>query len=1107
MGTEPNEGQRRVIETLDGDLFVSAGAGSGKTYALAHRFARALTHGSVPMDGLLTITFTEKAASELVERIRRTLTGASRVDLARRVDEAWISTIHGLCSRLLRRHAMEAGVDPRFEVLDAVTTGVMMYQAFEEAVEACRTDDGAEMLLDEYGLTVIRDCVLEAYTRVRAMGRETGDLLPCSKPRFRSQALSAEGHLAALEAEFSTIKQTDTVAENRRRVCEARELLRQPDAEVVFGLRGVTLAKRGAEEAKALAREGDEVLTALVGAAAECLAEPYERAFLAVLAAFSWSYERLKAARGALDFDDLQLRAARLLEQRPDVAARYRDRFRLVMVDEFQDTDELQTRVVRPLVDNDLCTVGDDKQSIYSFRYAEVEVFRSLAAEMGARGAAQARLDINYRSHPGILGFVNAVFGRPPFFDDLMLLRSGRRDGGPDIPGEDPPRVELLIAPSVCDDGQSVRDVEAQAVADRIGGLIEDGVKPGDIVLLLRAKGPIGAYADALRSRSVPVLVAAEAGYFERPEVALGLALVRVLANPRDDEALARLLSGPVGRVRDDVLYLLRRHRSGSSLWDALVSVESSLAPDDAHACRLVAESVRSARAVLGREGLRAGLDALLHRLDVDLALLAGLDGDRAWANVRKIVRLAAEFERTESSDPAAFVDYLSQRESHVRSEPPPATAGEGASAVRIMTQHAAKGLEFPVVVVPDLGRALPTRAPAFLVSKTPEGPRLSVRLPAGEDDRGVRTPSYDQAYGDARRREVEEEKRLLYVACTRAEERLILSGASNPLRPAEDRPIGWLREALEMGAAGGVVAGTVGLGDEARVEVVLVEEPRGVEERVCETDEGVELSMPSYKPDIDTSASESIVPPTVSYSAIAEYRRCPRRYHLSRRLRLASPEIVRKADDPLAFGSAVHAALQVDALGLLDEGRLEALARAHGLDRQGRERLSRAVEVWRSSATNGKVVGLERAGSRLPEVPLAVPVGGTLLIGTLDLLVRDGSRALIVDYKTGVPDAGEDLRRRYETQAECYALAALRSGMEHVEVEFVLLERGGEAVTFGFEQRDAQRLAERVEAVLGDMERGSFPTLDRFDSETCHGCPGLGAACSVRPPVRGGRH
>ena len=414
-------------------------------------------------------------------------------------------------------------------------------------------------------------------------------------------------------------------------------------------------------------------------------------------------YAAAKRRESVVDFEDLQLAARDLLRDDEDVREATRLRFRMVMVDEFQDTNRLQCEVIDLVAHPDLTevfTVGDEFQSIYGFRHADLEVFRERRAEAPSLLA----LTQNYRSRPQVLDAVNHLFA-DAFGDDFQPLSSSAEFSDP-VFGHP---VELLVTDktSFAGTGEHWRQGEARRIASRVRELVDSGeADPGEIVVLFAAGTDAERYEEALRREGLPTYRATGRGYFGQQQVVDLLAYLRLLHNRYDDVALATVLASPFVGVSNDALVLIRRNATRRPLFTALErALPEHLAESDERLLRAFLQRYER----LVRASARVGLEALCERIvsehDYDLAVLARWDGGRRFANLRKLGRLARDYEAIRGADIAGFVRFVREQDALGAKELEAVAEEEGGGAVRLLTIHAAKGLEFKIVIVADAGR------------------------------------------------------------------------------------------------------------------------------------------------------------------------------------------------------------------------------------------------------------------------------------------------------------------------------------------------------------------------------------------------------------------
>ena len=1122
MTFQPTPEQRRAIEHTSGDLFVSAGAGSGKTAVLARRFVHAVVAGA-QVDQVLAITFTRKAAGEVSERVRRVLRAeVGDTEAALRVTRAWISTIHGFCSRILRRHALEAGVAPGFRVLDPTEATLMQEAAFETTAARMWPEDEMRALVERFGAAETRRVVFRLHGRLRSLGATPHDLpdlrVEPLVPKLVEACAAIERALDEHPAEPKNATQAANVPSLRSALTALRAAAKAPSGMQALAATeavcGCTL-KLSCPSTKEHVRTVRDALADILSTIGDAESARHGVVLKRLLESFAERYREAKDRSGVLDQDDLQEAVERLFRLRPEVAEAYAKQFAMIMVDEFQDTNELQVGVIEPLRRDDLCVVGDERQAIYSFRDADVEVFRRMRSGI----IEHVSLDTNFRSDPAVLRFVNAVFSAEALFgqDYAPLLPSPHAAE----PAEDEmPRAEVLLVEREGWPERQWREAEARALASRLSGLVEEGIaEPGDIVVLLRAFTNSAPYITALEEAGLPAVAAGGGAFSSQPEIMELESLLAVSALAHDEEALATLLLGGLADL--DGSTLLRLHALSKERGSLVAAVEAAGGDSslpDAEVERLLA--IQQAVGVIRSESHHSGLADALPRacalLGVHERLLAqGRRGERSWANVRKLVRMAEAFSSDETSDPGAFVEHLrALRRLGGVGQAAPATEG----AVRLMTVHSAKGLEFPVVAVADLGRALHDPNDIVLLQPTPRGIEWSLRLPESTlGDPAHKSRPWLRMHESETLRQHAEEKRLLYVACTRAERHLILSGVCKLEESEEGTPLAWVREALGMSGHVGEAGVRSTGGARWLLELVRPDEAsdgparqsQETQSALCgfgPVERGSEVSVDCVGVARKAERREQAdsLPGALSFTALKVFESCPYRFYAERvlGLRLAA----RGDNAALDFGNALHAALEImkaDDFAAEDPTplactRLSAIARVHALPEGDLERLTDAVRAFIRS----DVAARARAGQRVArEVPFTIPLAGTRLAGSMDLVSWRDDMALVIDYKTGVSAPGRSLSERYRLQAECYALALLGTGLDRVEVAFVAVERGGDTSTISFSSEDAPALREKLETMARATAAGSYERRESYDAASCDGCAALGGLCPVTPP------
>lgn len=771
--------QAAAIEARDRDIFLEAGAGTGKTRVLVDRYCDAIDLDGVEPGQILAFTFTEKAAAEMRRRVR--------VELMHRAREA---------------------ADPE--------RGARLLQA-------ARAGEAAPIT------TIHGFCRRLIAAHPVAAGLD---------PRFRVLDADEAGRLAALAFD----RALERCAANDDAVALTAAGYRQQLPGLIRSAHG-DLRNHGHRHPELpplqiTAFDGEEQPAS---AADIAFAKASYGALRSLLVAFSESYEAAKTERSGVDFDDLQLIALELLQGNPQIGASYRERYLHLLVDEFQDTSPLQVGLVRALQgpETHLFTVGDEFQSIYAFRGADLESFRGERRRLAQRHGQGGILPLSgsFRSTPEVVAAVNAV-GRC-LLTDYHELRVGRAPAAP-APGPeqgDGPAVELMLTEregwkqegiellSAAVETEPNRIAEARHLARRLRQLADAGIARGSMVLLLRAFSHVDAYAEALELAGLEPYVVGGRGYWSSQQVEDALHLLTCVANPLEDESLLGALASPACGASPDALWILRAAAGrGRHLWPTITDhllgpgeppePDPEADPERLERRRTAAEWTSklppadrerierfAARLVELRERSSAiSLDALveetLERFDYDLAALALPDGRRRAANLLKLIRLAGEYELHEGRDLRGFLVYAAERAARSDREVEATIAADDHDGITVMTVHAAKGLEFDCVAVADLGRGMtnPGAPPALRLefdaggagpggseAEEEAGPRIGLRL-ARAGGAALSLAGYKSLSDDAAAADSQEAARLAYVAASRARHHLLLSGLFDPI-------------------------------------------------------------------------------------------------------------------------------------------------------------------------------------------------------------------------------------------------------------------------------------------------------------------------------------
>lgn len=1098
--------QQAIVDDGSLDVVVTAGAGSGKTHTLVERYLALLAECEIPQ--IAAITFTEAAATAMRERVRAAV--MDRSDLRRHratIDRAIIGTIHSLCYQLLRDHPVEAGIDPRATVLAEDEADLELLQACGDALEAAADAGGAGVepliALSVRSLSAAlpqmvrqRADVADAFAAITGPGGNPADAI---RSVLREQAeQAAEYELPALlearaflRAAYATARPSDRLAPVVASVIDALDRAeaspRSALVDELAPLREVNL-QSGARAAwddlaavKDTLKEARSIADAL--AASPHWNDEDERAAAllpALRAIFEDACDRYgarKAALAALDYLDLELRAVSLLGSNAPIAADYRRRLRAVMVDESQDTNPLQMRLIDLLTHAGATSadrprrllVGDEKQAIYGFRGSDVRLFRRALEDVRAGNGGVHELSQSFRAHPPLVEALNGLFrhvfgGAREAFEARMQDMQGRDS-------EPPARPYVTLLPIDRDHGvdDDRRRFEAGLVAREVDRLLAqptsvwDGrsrayrpAHPRDIAILLRRFTNAHVFEQALEERSIPFVTAQGAGFFKRQEV-LDLAnLLAWLAEPDDQIALLGVLRSPMFLIDDATLLTLREVQRWD-LYAALRQPPTSLDADARRRCRVA----RRVLAYLRRLSRAATVDAVvlgaLRATAVEATWAGVRGGAQAVANIEKLVAMARSLQARSLDE---FVDYLRRRREDETREPLAITAAE--DAVQLMTVHGAKGLEFPIVFLPE-GHLAPWIEAPPICWRAADG--VSLTFDRDEGDTNRPRPGFYQYLRNLDRDEEEaEHRRLFYVGATRAADYLYISGdspAANPKNP----PLGWLHLALDAFATAGPAPSI----DVRAPATPVPRDPRA-------------LSPAAAIPPADRE--QIVAAPLLERPPIIPLRTSTP----VTALRQPSRGYAGGHGDGLGAlrGNVAHRAIELGfTAGRPSTSALVRRLRERWVGAAAEAAVAADVDAMLAAFDVSPIAAILAAAGASFEVPFAFDWAGVPVHGAIDALYRAEGSWHVLDFKTDRLEGRSlaDVARPYVTQLGLYGLAVERATGARPSLELLFLRRGTlltlDWADVGVALATARRRIDRGRLVAGEPESDATVSED----------------------------
>jgi ATP-dependent helicase/nuclease subunit A len=1073
--------RERIRSDLGTSLCVEAGAGTGKTTVLVARVVEALRSQHATVDEIAVITFTEAAAAELAARVRQeleeALAAAADDGESERIHEALtglhrahVETIHAFAAGLLRERPVEAGLDPGFEVLDDLATRLHFDAAYDDWLQRLLSEERPEIVTAvrrRFDLAQIRTLVetLHAY-------RSLLPLAPISAPPASgATTLLTEMKDAADRCRqlLPYVGKDEAGASDMQAIVDFSAALEaasadpvELDRQILYRAPWMHLNKGRKDdwddpslcaESKALRKD----VRARIDAAKETLRTEAIVACLPLAEEFVSRYEAARKAEGVADFDDLLGWARDLLTESLEARTYFRRRFPVLLVDEFQDTDPVQTDIALCIASDEepgddwlelaprpggLTVVGDPKQSIYRFRRADMAIYDSV--RLGPLAGGEARLLQNFRSVAGVLDFANTVFNQVLVEQEGVQPGNTTLEVGTATLTNESLSVCVVHGEPVDTSADGVRTEEARVLATTIRQAVESGwpvrdretgaERPatyGDVVVLLPRRTALDIYLDAFRRAAVPVRAEGGRSFFQRQEVRDLANVLQAIDDPLDQIALVASLRSTCFGCSDEEIYL--HHAAGNRLDYRLDPVDSPESVAEALALLRDLHDLRS------RVSLAQLVRATLEKTRLVEIALAGWDGEQSAANLVKLADQARAFSASGAGGLRGFARWLSdQRASSDEAEAN--VAEETDEVVRVMTIHAAKGLEFPIVALANLGGQ-----PYNRVEPVPDrrAHRLHLRIRNGDDE--FKTPGFDVAWAGEQEQKAAEEKRLLYVAVTRARDHLVIPLASRPDKP--DRMLFHLLPFLhewDPEQAGTQVDGCYVI-DRNALPALPNDEPP--------------LRSDAHEDEVEAALAERAAWKSARAATVTAAREALE-VHPATRDEGDAPlpaAIVGAGDEPLIAseaespprlkGEALHWALEQIDLHAPDdlEQVVDAICAVTGIS----EAAGEVLEMARACLASPVVARALAADELWREVPYTRRVADGYATGRIDLVFREGDELIVTDWKSDSvgPGGVEAAAETHRAQAVAYADALeAATGTRPNEVVFVFPRAQAEA-------------------------------------------------------------
>lgn len=1118
MSKNPTPEQALAINTIKSNVSLLAGAGSGKTYVLMKRFVQILRADlSVNPTNIVAITFTRKAADEIKGRVRQAVgecVEQAQNDLERlrwqehlqKVESAPISTIHSLCSRILRDNPVETQLDPEFTILEDFEAQDFFKETLQQYLRKNIKENAAlRRLVQTYGVNSFVNQVTALGDKLSELVREDNLAEPYLKAKEELPALQQKLFAAlrevieAREALGAKTKGRQTLTEAAGLLDEMQKQLLAPepdcsllDASGVVKVSGKALAAE-LTNLKNLRQELNHVILNAKGC-------DLVQDWLAVLQEFYACLSARKQENNVLFNDDLDLLAIEHLQKNEALRQKYQERYKYIMVDEFQDTNERQRQLIYLLCGNkldgknNLFIVGDVKQSIYRFRHADVSVFNKVKEDIAQNAGQNLGMKTNFRSTQSIVESCNTAFCQLmdlPKEEIRLEHHEGDNTGGA--------KVCLLQVPYKSkDDELGAKEDKWQKEVEAIAAYlqqelpkVEPQLRPGaSKAILLRAMTHCEILRQTLQGYGINCVVVKGKGFYEQQEVLDILNLLAALHNRYASLELAGALRSNYFGLDDATLtQLFWQTENDKPLWDVLQAVGSgelqlNLQPEQQALAMHAAERLRSLRQAAALMALPELFAQLWDELKPEFVLSQQENGPSKLANVKKLRRLAQQYCQTKQASLAEWLQNV--KDLRASSSKEPAATVQADDALQIMTIHNSKGLEFDLVILPQLDKSVKgdTASIKYLPGKEGEQGLLGIKVPDKEmqlQNSGV----YELAKARDSELEEEESRRLLYVAMTRAQKQLLMVGtvAEEKLPEAVialPAAKGWWQQLqavyevdwdkqesscpwVRLLCADALSPAVVQQGEQQKLAL----EPLAL------------APLPAYAACGRTCFTAS---------ALQTYLHCQRQYYYQQVL--AVPELEQTVAGEQAHelpasvtGSIVHKALE-----LYNGYNAEAVF-AIALDEFAPgAAATQARSMFNAYISSDLYKALPKKQKR--ELEFVQPLQQELAAeGVIDLLAFDkADNMIIVDYKTGTPPEPDEVKLGYAYQLALYKDAAekLYPGKKAVRAELHFLQNMS-VWQLPLDKSYLQEAVELCEEISGKGEEDDFACICNDSCAYCH--------------------
>ncbi|MDZ7673366.1 MAG: UvrD-helicase domain-containing protein [Halanaerobiales bacterium] len=1155
--------QEKAIMDLENDIILGAGAGSGKTRVLVSRFINLLKQKKAQVDQIMALTFTKKAAAEMQERIRKEIIKEEENSKDFNDKKYWheqkinlnksmISTFHSFAANILRQYPVISNLDPEFQVLEETEASELLDEVVNDIIENGLNDEKESImtLVDTYGLYTLADKLKSIYFEMRKDNLDVDKLVEKtyqSLENDRSQREDIKFELIRLIEDLiytfdnegaggkTKLKMENLKADwpKLKEIIRTTEDVEEKGFSEIIGIKDIIkgrLAQNLNDKAKEIREliKSDQFKSYFILKRAEEIIKPLTE----VIQDIDELYSLKKARASFLDFFDLQDRLIKVLKSNPELIESINDQYKYIMVDEFQDNNPVQEEIIYLLGQSskiNIFLVGDPKQSIYRFRGADVRVFNRQKEEIKKRNGEVYKLTKNFRSRPSILNFVNFLFEQILANDpeiDYDNLSSFRTENDKDI--------ELnIISENHFEESlnsEKLRRIEAELLAQKAAHLIdnndflieEDGqkrkIKPKDIAYLFQSLSNIQLYENALLNKNISVNVVNGRGFFNQQVITDLINLIKVIENTKRDFELTALLRSPLCGLDDNEIYWLNKEKE-NHLWNHILkAAEININQEKLKTVDRFVKSLKRAKKLKDIKNPYLLIKEVLETNNYRESLKGDPNYKQRWANLEKSLAMIKEIYHDRNASLSEVLEHFEKnKENETREGQAELKSKKG--SVQLMSVHQSKGLEFPVVMIPDLQRGLIHHNNiSDLLIDNKDG--LGIKVSTNQYKLG--TPLYNSLKEREKELELFEKIRLFYVAITRAKDKLILSGYSKSDRKLSfEKSKSWLDWlACYLNQNDFRTEETIELGEEKKklsIQVNVVKDMNFITNSDIEIkDESNDYEINNWN---DLKEWEKINPKIkdikitnhnykdeLSVTGLLEYNRCPRLYYLRYIKNIPAIKSLQKNNfldkgsssssmDPLTRGIFVHRLYELSGLSEEPEQYLNQVKdelKVVDIKEQTKDQLISLVKGFQNREKkylNDK----PEIVKTFNEKQFTLNYENFYLKGMIDNIYQYKDKNIeIIDFKTNNIKKNEvkEVSKGYKLQLESYVLAVSKlfnKSQIKYRIEYLIPEVNYSKI---LKRDDILKIEKRIENIGNKISKANykedFPLNTASECEYC---------------------